>query len=95
MTPRWLIRAGWTGWQQELGWALIALSVVMPCLAFSFYSSAMLPFQDPTPEMLAQQAKDVHQTEVLLLIAGAVGLSTLLVGVWLIVRGRRHAHRAG
>jgi hypothetical protein len=95
VTPRSLMRAGWTGWRRELGWVLIALSVVLSCVAGSFYAGATMPYQDPTPEMLAQQAKDVRAAGIQMLIGGTLGLACLVAGIWLIVWGRRLARRAG
>jgi len=94
VTPGWLVRAGWTGWRRELGWLLIAVALVRPCLASVPWAGAEMPFQDPTPEMLAQQAKDVRAAEALMLAGWAVGLCVLTAGVWLIVWGRHLARRS-
>ena len=93
VTPQWLVRAGWTGWRRELGWVLVALSLVAPCVTCGILSGVYLPYQDPTPEMLAQQARDVHQADVVTALVGAIALVCLATGIWLIVWGRRRSGR--
>jgi hypothetical protein len=93
VTPRWLVRAGRTDWRRELGWLLVALSLVAPCATCGILSGVYLPYQDPTPEVLAQQAREIHQADVLTTVVGAIALVSLAAGVWLIVWGRRLARR--
>jgi lysylphosphatidylglycerol synthetase-like protein (DUF2156 family) len=93
MTPRWLVRARWTGWRRELGWVLVALSLLAPCVTFALFSFARLPYQDPTPVMLAQQAREIHQANVLETAVGTIALVCFAAGVWLIVWARRRARR--
>jgi hypothetical protein len=85
----------WTGWRRELGWALVALSLAVPCVTV-VVTGPGLPFQDePTPAMLAQQAHQMRVAEVAIPVAVAFGLACFVVGVWLIVRGRHLARAAG
>lgn len=89
VAPRWLVRAGWTGWRQELGWTLVGLSVLM-LFGACFFGTGPMPYQDePTPEMLATQAREVHDGRILLMILGPAGVASLVGGILLIVRGRR------
>jgi len=53
-----------------------------------------LPYQDPTPPMLAQQAHQMRVADVAVPIAGVLGLACFAAGVWLIVWGRRRARAA-
>jgi membrane protease YdiL (CAAX protease family) len=87
--PSWLERAGWSGWRRELGWLLIGLGVLIALVGSVPLTGAALPFQDPTPQMLARQANDIHQAQVWSAVGVLVGLVAICAGEWLIVQARR------
>ncbi len=59
------------------------------CFPWGNLGAVELPFQDPTPAMLAAQARDAHRAEVLALVCGGAGLIALAFGMWLLVQDRR------
>jgi hypothetical protein len=92
-TLKWL-RTTWVGWRGGLGWALIGLGTLAPCVLCGSLSFVGVPAQDATPAMLAQTAKDGHDAEVVVLIGAGVGLATVIAGSWLVVHSRRLSRRA-
>lgn len=62
--------------------------VAVLVVAFGRYSVASLPYQDPTPELLAVQRGQIEAARTLGLVGGMVFISG--VG-WVILRRRRRA----
>jgi hypothetical protein len=93
MSTGWRARLGWTGWRRELGWSLVALGLLTSCLLAAAGSGHFIPSQDPTPEMLAQEARDGRVTVVLLAIGCTAGPLIMGAGIWLIRWGRRTVRR--
>jgi hypothetical protein len=83
------VRASWSGWRAELGWALIGLGILAPCLLRGLFSFAGMPAQDATPAMLTQTDKASNNAEIIIAIGAAAGLATTALGIWLIVVSRR------
>jgi hypothetical protein len=65
-----------------------ALAIALATCAYGFlrYSTASIPYPDPTPELLLQQARELHAARNLALGAGLVSATCLL---WLL-RMRKH-----
>ena len=54
-------------------------------IAFGRYSGASLPYQDPTPELLAVQRGQIESAKTVMLIGGLIFIGGV---VWVIVRRR-------
>jgi hypothetical protein len=96
MATPWLKRLGWSGWRSELGLLALVLGVfgqIMSCAIF--VAAGGLPYQDATPELLAQQAKDARTDRILGLAGTALSISLIVFGLTLIVAARRRNRREG
>lgn len=56
--------------------SLIVVGLGLSAYAAAFFSGASIPYQDPTPELLVQQANDLRNAGILF----AVGLAAALAG---------------
>lgn len=79
------------------GLVLVAVACCLPTFTFLELSGTSLPYQDPTPDMLQQQASEVADLErelaVRLVIGaglGAFGVALAVVGVTRMQIGRAH-----
>lgn len=54
------------------GFFLLVAACLLPCFSFLGMSGSSLPYQDPTPEMLEQQATDVAAAEQRFVMYAAV-----------------------
>jgi hypothetical protein len=54
-------------------------------ISFGRYSGASLPYQDPTPELLAIQRGQIESAKTLMLIGGLIFIGGV---VWVVVRRR-------
>lgn len=76
------------------GIVMIVAACVLPCWTFVALSAASLPYQDPTPEMLAEQAAEVSALERALVLDLSIAAVLALLGVLACVYGfRRQRHR--
>lgn len=64
---------------------LIIFGILGAAVSFLAYSGAALPYQDPTPEMLEQQAIQIRFWGMSILI----NLSALVIGILGLRRSRR------
>ena len=61
------------------------VGVVVLLVAFGRYSGASMPYQDPTPELLAVQRGQIESSKTVASIGGLIFISGV---VWVIVRRR-------
>lgn len=76
-----------------IGGILIAAAWVIPCHLFARLSGASLPYQDPTPQMLAAQAAQVDAVEHELTLWGPVAMAVALLGAVIVGYGLRLRRR--
>jgi uncharacterized membrane protein len=86
-TP-WLKRVGWSGWRSEVGWLALVLGMFGQCISCAVAVPG-LPYQDPTPELLAKQAEEIRTGQALALVGTVLSISLVIVGLSLIVAARR------
>jgi hypothetical protein len=72
---------------------LLVVGFVLPCAPLADYSGYSMPAQDPTLDMLAQQALDVAVAEHRLAVAAAISGALILAGVAGLVAAKKQAAR--
>ena len=72
-----------------LGISLLVLGLAVSLYGFALVGTAFLPYQDPPPELLIKQAREIRQAE---LVFGG-GIATLVAGMG-VLRFGRSAKRA-
>ncbi len=72
-----------------LGIRLLALGLAVSLYGFALVGAASLPYQDPPPELLVKQAREIRQAK---LVFGG-GIATLVAGMG-VLRFGRSAKRA-
>jgi len=76
------------------GVAMIVIGCALPWRTFGEWSAASLPYQDPTPEMVAEQAARVSALEQALLIELSVAVVLASLGVFACSYGFRQRARS-
>lgn len=79
-----------------VGVVLVAAAFLLPCGALADHAGASMPYQDPTADMLQQQAAElaalrqqiVTRLQISSLI-GLTGLAGIAYGLWVRRRNRR------
>lgn len=71
------------------GVALVAVACVLPCWTFTDLAGAALPYQDPTPEMLAEQTAEVSQLQKTLMLQLSIAAPLTLLGALALIYGVR------
>jgi hypothetical protein len=68
------------------GIALFVVAILLPCVPFMDVGGYSMPYQDPTPDMLKQQAADVaaaeHRLAVAITISGVLGVCGLIALIY-------------
>ena len=54
---------------------ILALAVVSCAYGFLLYASASIPYQDPTPQLLLEQARQVRSAQAVSLVAAVVAVA--------------------
>lgn len=62
-------------------WVLLALGKCLSLWALAAYAGASVPYPDPTPALLAQQASEIRRAGYLLATGGAL-LALAVLGLW-------------
>ena len=80
---------------RAIGILAICVGLLLPVASCMATAGTYLPYQDPTPEMLKEQAETIARADVMNLRAMAVGALPFLTGVALLayraVRRRRRS----
>ncbi|MFY1688704.1 hypothetical protein [Plantactinospora sp. WMMB782] len=87
--PRWLLRAGWTGWRSELGWLLTPLGVVLLLAVLGELVGSAMPIPGATQQMSADHYAGLVEAVVHAVYGVPVGVIVLVTGLWLVWGGRR------
>jgi hypothetical protein len=61
------------------------VGAIVLLVAFGRYSGASLPYQDPTPELLAIQSSQIESAKTVMLIGGLIFVGGV---VWAVARRR-------
>lgn len=79
------------------GIVLLSVACLLPCGVLAEWSGASLPYQDPTPDMLENQAAEVAILEkkliVYVVVSGTLALLGICASAYGLRRGR--AYRRG
>jgi hypothetical protein len=72
------------------GIVLLVASCLLPCLPFFDVAGMSMPYQDPTPEMLAKQAADVAAAERRFTVHAAIAGVLAVLGLAALVYAWKH-----
>jgi Mn2+/Fe2+ NRAMP family transporter len=71
---------------------MVVVGAAIPVAIVALTAGTSLPYQDPTPEMLAQQAREIAQANRMLAAGTVVGVALLGAGVAVLVAVGRGRH---
>ena len=74
------------------GTAMVVIGAAIPVAIFAVTAGTSLPYQDPTPAMLAQQAREIAQANRMLAAGATVGAVLIVAGVAVLVAVGRQRH---
>jgi hypothetical protein len=72
------------------GVLLLVAACLLPCFSFVLDAGSALPYQDPTPEMLAKQAAENAAAERRLAVFAVIGGILAVLGLIALVYAWRH-----
>jgi hypothetical protein len=74
------------------GATMVVVGAAIPVAIFTLTAGTSLPYQDPTPEMLAQQTREIAHASRMLAAGTAVGAVLIVAGIAVLVAVGRRRH---